>query len=217
MTKKQSKRGRPAKLSREQILECALQLLEQGPDKVTISGVARALGAAPMSLYTHVKNRDDLLLGLSNRVLGRVVLDFDPAASWQQQVRSWLAQVHDQLSRYPQVASLLGEAKALSPEWLRIHAVLIRALQKAGFEGAELSSMAVWLGQMAVSDIMINAPEHDQLKPEAVEEAMASVDEADRESFATILPYVVETHSNLFAFMVEQAMARLEQRLAEGK
>ena len=97
------KRGRPARLSREQVLQAALKLLEKGPAEVTLNGVARALGVAPMSLYTHIRNRDDLLHGVSQLVLGQLQLRLD-AAGWQGKVRQWVQQVQSHFALYPQIA-----------------------------------------------------------------------------------------------------------------
>lgn len=216
MTKKQSRRGRPAQLSRDQVLGAALQLLQGGPDKVTISGVARVLKAAPMSLYTHVKNRDDLLLGVSDLVLGRVHVEVADNAIWQEQVKSWLFQVHEQLALYPQVASLLGEAQSLPPQWLRVHGLLIRYLVGAGFSGEQLSYIAIWLAQLMISDIVINSPQHTQLKQQAVVDAMEDAAIEDRESFKLILHHADKVHRELFGFIVEQAMVRVAALLVEG-
>jgi len=214
-TKKPAKRGRPAKLSRAQILECALQLLKEGPDKVTISGVARALNTAPMSLYTHVENRDDLVLGVSDLVLGQLDLDIDESSPWQDQVRSWLMQVHNHLTQYPQVMALLGEAEAIPPQWLRVSGILIRCLAQAGFKDRMLADITAWLGQMVVNDITINAPDHTQLREQALVEAMSQVSEEDKESFALIAPYINDTHQNLYLFAVDQVMLRLDDLLKQ--
>ena len=56
------KLGRPAELSRNEIVEAALALLEAGgPRAITMARVAEAVGASPMGLYRHVAGREELL------------------------------------------------------------------------------------------------------------------------------------------------------------
>lgn len=220
ITKKQSsptkaRRGRPARLSRQQILACALQLLEQGPDKVTVSGVARALNVAPMSLYTHIDNRDDLLMGVSELVLSHLEVELDSSLPWQQRVRDWLHQVHGQLARYPQVVKLIGAADRLPPQWLRVHATLVACLDEGGLQGETLSHTARWLAQIITTDILLNAPELPQATEASVRQAMSGLTGEEQTHVARMLPYISNTEQSLFEFVVDQAIARLEF-LAEG-
>jgi len=151
------KRGRPARLSREQVLLAALNLLESGISEVSVNGVARELGVAPMSLYTHIQSRDDLLLGVSELVLARLTLQLT-AADWQGQVRQWVSQVQTHFSLYFQIAKLVGESRQVSSQWLRIQAQLVGVLQQAGLEDKEISSTSSILSQAIVMDcILANA------------------------------------------------------------
>lgn len=63
----------PSKLSREQILEAALLLLEQGgPETLTMRPLAEKLGVRPSSLYRHFPGREALLSGLSDLAAGQL-------------------------------------------------------------------------------------------------------------------------------------------------
>lgn len=204
------RRGRPAQLSRERVLNCALHLLEQGPAAVTISAVARALKCAPMSLYTHVTNRDDLLLGVSDLVLGQIAPVIADDTPWLTAVQRWLFAVHAQLARYPQVVGLLGEEKSLPPQWLRVHAILIRWLQRGGLHGELLANAARWLAQLVIADILLNPPAQPQLREKALGAALVGIAAEDRAGFEEMLPHLLSARGSLFEFGVEQALARLE-------
>lgn len=217
LTKKQSKRGRPARLSRQQILEAALALLEQGADKVTISGVARALDVAPMSLYSHVLNRDDLLLGVSDLVLGQLDMEPEPDLPWQEAVRRWLFEVHNHLASYPQVVNLIGAAQSLPPQWLRVHGKLVELLQGAGLQGETLVHSARWLAQMLITDILLNTPGHPLAGETAVLDAIERLPEEDRHNLALLLPHLHHSEQTPFQFAVEQALARLDQLAASDQ
>ena len=95
----QRRPGRPARLSRAQILEAALELADRdGLEAVTMQRIARAIGAEPMSLYRHVRNKEDLLDGLVDLVFAEIELP-SPEDPWKvamrrravPSVRRWVA------------------------------------------------------------------------------------------------------------------------------
>ena len=62
------------KLSRDRIIDAALQIMDdEGLDAVSMRRVGRELGVEAMSLYHHVRDKDDLLLGIRERVLSTFV------------------------------------------------------------------------------------------------------------------------------------------------
>jgi AcrR family transcriptional regulator len=156
------KRGRPARLSREQVLLAALSLLETGISEVSVNGVARELNVAPMSLYTYIQNRDDLLLGVSELVLARLTLQLT-APDWRGKVRQWVSQVQAHFSLYPQIAKLVGESRRVSSEWLRIQAQLVAVLEEAGLEEKELCSTSSILSQAIVMDCILTKAYGDDI------------------------------------------------------
>src|SRR3954449_4175411 len=85
---------RRSSLSREAIVAAALALADaEGLDAVSIRRVAAALGARPMSLYTHIAAKDDLVDLMADAVVGEVLVE-DPPAGWRAALgamaeRSW--------------------------------------------------------------------------------------------------------------------------------
>ena len=154
--KQTAKRGRPARLSRQQILEAALKLLEKSAAEVTLNGVARALNVSPMSLYTHIENRDDLLLGVSELVLGQLHLSLN-ADNWDGNVRLWVDQVQGHFARYPQIVKLLGEGQQVSVEWMRLEGQLVALLEPSGLNDAERVYTANRLRQALIFDCIMGA------------------------------------------------------------
>ena len=90
-------RARWGTISREQVVETATRIVsEGGSEQMTIRGLAAELGVAPMSLYRHVRDKDDLL----DEVVDRLFTDV-----WQPHVnelhwRAWLAEAADNLRRF---------------------------------------------------------------------------------------------------------------------
>ena len=207
--KEPAKRGRPARLSREQVLQAALKLLEKGPAEVTLNGVARALKVAPMSLYTHVENRDDLLMGVSGLVLGKLQLKLD-ADSWEANVRLWAEQVQAHFKRYPQIVKLMGESKQLSVQWMRVEAQLVTVLKQAGLKGNDLISTSNLLSQAVIFEcirgIALESGGNKLQLPELSELA-----EEDRHSAELVFQYTPAGGHSLLEFVVEQLLQRAKE------
>ena len=67
--------GRPAKSSREAVVEAGLEILKRdGLGAVTLSAVAEKLGLGKVAMYTYVDNKDDLLLAMRDEINGRLLL-----------------------------------------------------------------------------------------------------------------------------------------------
>ena len=65
-------RGRARGLSRQQIVRAALQIADrEGLDALTMRRVAQRLGAGTMSLYWHVRNKDELIELMRDEEIGR--------------------------------------------------------------------------------------------------------------------------------------------------
>nr|WP_246101356.1 TetR/AcrR family transcriptional regulator [Streptomyces cyaneus] len=57
------KRGRPPRIAAEQIVDVARRIIqEEGVEAVSMRRVAKEVGATPMALYNHVRDKDELLL-----------------------------------------------------------------------------------------------------------------------------------------------------------
>ncbi|HEX3285408.1 MAG TPA: WHG domain-containing protein [Mycobacterium sp.] len=73
-TEAQSSARRPAKLSRDAIVNAALTFLDRdGWDALTINALANQLGTKGPSLYNHVDSLDDLRRTVRMRVVGDII------------------------------------------------------------------------------------------------------------------------------------------------
>ncbi len=207
-------RGRPAKLSREQILNCALKMMQRQPGrKITMTGVAKALNTAPMSLYTHVKHRDDLMDGLSDVVLGQLQLDINASDPWQKQVRDWMEALHTHLSQYPQTVEILSQSKRIPTAWLRVHAVLIHSLKRAGLKGKNLAGASQWLAQQVVGSLLVGFASHERGNTEQdMAEGLKTLSAEDQKLYGEMLPHI-QPDMAVFTFTVDRAIAAMERLL----
>ena len=104
-----STRARPAKapLSAEAIVDAALEICRRETlDAVTMRRVATELDTGPASLYVYVRNREQLLRQMLDRVSGSIALEEIDPARWREQVHElvggWLRAMED----HPGLASV---------------------------------------------------------------------------------------------------------------
>lgn len=152
-------RSRPA-LTRERILETGLSLLERSPRAdISMRSLAEELGSAPMSLYRHVRNREDLLEGINLLALESIQLEIPPEGDWLDRARIWMHSLRRELHAQPAVAPLLRLRGSLAPTLFQVLNELIRVMLDAGFEGrgAALACREVaWFTMSFVANEMSN-------------------------------------------------------------
>ena len=159
--------GRPAQISREQILDAAISA--GNLDTLTMRELAARLAVTHGALYRWVRNRDELFDLVSDVVVERILPAAGPTSrTW----RSWLAglawAMHDQFLAVPGYATRLSrphQHNALSLQ--RLRTAIIGAFTTAGVEPdlAEqsyyifITSVVSWLAvQEAPLHLGDNAP-----------------------------------------------------------
>lgn len=124
--------GRPARLSRDAVLDAAVTIAdEQGFDALSMRAVAARVGAEAMSLYRHVANKEDLLDGIVDRVYGEIALP-DGAASWKPAMRARAVATREVLLRHPWAIALMESRLRPGPENLRHHDAIVGLLLGTG-------------------------------------------------------------------------------------
>jgi AcrR family transcriptional regulator len=109
----QSRTPSRAPLSKERVLATAVLLADEGGvDALSMRKIAQALGVVPMALYKHVTNKDELLDGMVDVVVGEI----DPPASgtdWKTAVRQRVLSARRMLKRHPWASRVIeSRAKA---------------------------------------------------------------------------------------------------------
>ena len=122
------------RLSRERVLRAAIVHADAGGlEALSMRKLADELGVAPMALYRHVANKDDLIDGMVDIVFGEIDL---PATGgdWRTAMRQRAISVHDALSRHRWAIGLMESRANPGPANLRHHDAVIGSLRAAGFD-----------------------------------------------------------------------------------
>src|SRR5437763_7215241 len=106
-------------LNRDRVLAAALRLADEaGIEALTMRKLGQALGVEAMSLYNHVANKDDLLDGIIDLVLGEVELP-SSQEDWETSVWKSATSFHDVLVRHRWACSLLMSFPRVRPTRIR--------------------------------------------------------------------------------------------------
>ncbi|MEV5481521.1 MULTISPECIES: TetR/AcrR family transcriptional regulator C-terminal domain-containing protein [Streptomyces] len=131
------RRGRPPSTSLNQglILDTALAVIErEGADALTLRRLGAELGANHTAVLRHFAGKDEILLGLAERLIAEAMDGFVPSASWRQTLESMASRVRAACLAHPQVAVLVATRVSRRAAEFRGADVVIGALRQAGFE-----------------------------------------------------------------------------------
>jgi AcrR family transcriptional regulator len=120
-------------LSRDRVLRAAIRLADEGGlEAVSMRKLGQVLRVEAMSLYKHVANKDDILDGIADLVVG----DFEvPSidADWKAAIRRSAISAHQVLLGHPWASSLIESRLNAGPARLRYLDAVIGVLSAAGF------------------------------------------------------------------------------------
>lgn len=120
-------------LNRDRILVAAAEIAdERGVAAVTMREVASRLGVEAMSLYNHVANKDDILDGMVDLVVGQLDVPAD-ADHWREAMRRRAISAREVFGRHPWAPALLDSRESSGPTRLRYLDSILGALVRAGF------------------------------------------------------------------------------------
>ncbi|MUN63784.1 TetR/AcrR family transcriptional regulator [Kocuria sediminis] len=112
-------RGRRGRLSRQVVLTAALALVDaEGLEALSMRRLGAVLGRDPMGLYRYATNRADLLDGITELVLGQLVIPAE-GVDWQEQLRATAHDFRALALAHPHVVPLLVTRPLSTPLGLR--------------------------------------------------------------------------------------------------
>jgi AcrR family transcriptional regulator len=208
-----------APLSRERVLRAGISLADEaGIDSLTMRGLGRALGVEAMSLYNHVANKDDLLDGMVDVVVGDIVVP--PAGTpWRSAMRARCISAHEQLLAHPWAAMQITSRYSIGPGMTRYLDATLGRLREGGFsiEGA----LDAW---NALDSHLYGFTLQELNLPFEVEESSAVSASVLPQIPADQFPHVVEVIGHVmahgrredFTFGLDLILDGLERTLAEG-
>ncbi len=125
--------GRPASITRADVVDAALRLAEQvGLDRFTMGQLAEELGVAPMTAYHHVANRTELVQLVVEELLERVEIPGPEAGSWDVRLKALELNARRELGGIRGIRT--GMSADDSPASRRLSEAVLAILRDAGFD-----------------------------------------------------------------------------------
>lgn len=104
----------------------------EGIDALTMRRIGERIGAEAMSIYRHVRDKDDILDGLVDLVYAEI--EVPPRRSeWKRAMRARAISAREVLSRHPWAIALMESRTQPGPANLRHHDAVVGILRNAGF------------------------------------------------------------------------------------
>ncbi len=122
-----------APLSRERILGTAVALADEGGiESLGMRRIALELGVVPMALYKHVANKDEMLDGMVDVVVGEIDPPL-PDADWKTTIRERMLSARRVLLRHPWASRVIESRTDPTPTVIGYMDSMIGILRRGGF------------------------------------------------------------------------------------
>jgi AcrR family transcriptional regulator len=128
-------------ISRDQVIDAAMAVVERGEYRqMTIRRLASDLGVAPMSLYRHIRDKDDILDEVVDRLLARAWRPKEPVQDW----RAWITDAAQRLLSFlvsqPAALHVYLRHPVVSPAAVERMEAMLEVLEKALDDGQRARS-----------------------------------------------------------------------------
>ncbi len=129
-------RKRRVPLDRERVLRAAMALADaDGIGALSMRRLGRALGVEAMSLYNHVSNKDEILAGLIDIIVGDIEIP-EGTGDWKESMRRRAISMRRTFVLHPWALGLLESRQNVGPSALRYFDSVLGVLRRAGFSAA---------------------------------------------------------------------------------
>src|SRR3954452_12053392 len=178
------------RLNRDRVLHAAVALADRsGIGAVSMRGLAQELGVVPMALYKHVADKEELLDGMVDVVLGEIE-PADPALEWKAAVRQRLLSARRAVLRHqPWARQAIESRTRRSPTVLAYMDSVTGIFRAAGFSPDLTHHLMHALGNRiwGFSPELFEEPRDESAPPLPPEQQQAMAAE-----FAQRYPHILE-------------------------
>ncbi len=163
----------------------------EGVDALTMRRVAQELGSSPMSIYRHVRHRDELLVLLLEKLaadLPKPRLPRQPRARLQRACRI----MRDGLAQHPWIVDVLAAGDLIAPSILWLMEEIVASFVACGLSHAQAAEAyrTVWIFTVGELIVRRGLDRMAQLERKPyVLEVLTSVDRRLLPTLAALAPY----------------------------
>ncbi|MGC0334068.1 AcrR family transcriptional regulator [Streptomyces sp. SAI-170] len=148
-------------LSEDLIVDTALRLIgAHGQEALSVRRLGAALGCDPTALYRWFHDTDDLVLALSDRLIGNAMEGFVPGDDWVASLREIALRVRDGYLAHPRAAALAAHRVTRRRNEIKAVEAGIGLLLSAGFEPERATRMYLAFIDTVLSNAATEAAFH---------------------------------------------------------
>ena len=175
---------RRTQLTRDRVVGAGIELADRdGIESISMRRLAQELGVEAMSLYTHVRNKDDLLDGMVDGVIGKIPTSAD-GADWKTSLRQMVLAARSIVLTHPWAPRLIESRTTPGPATMRYINIVLGLLREGGFTIAQAHHALHILGSRALGFTQDLFDDSGDLEPETAASLASELGAA--------LPYVAE-------------------------
>lgn len=199
-------------LTRDRVLAAGAAFAdEHGLEAVSMRHVAHSMGVEAMSLYRHVRGKDDLLDGMVELIVARFPAR-DESVDWRESLRALVRGAHRELLAHPWVAALATSRPAVGPARVRFVDSVLGALLAGGCS-PQLAHDA-----MHAVEVHVFAFTHQELRLQPhggyrVDELLARGAAGEYPHLAETLAEATHDHVAEFEFVLELLLVGIERAI----
>lgn len=120
-------------LSRDRVVHAAVELADaSGIDAVSMRKLGQALGVEAMSLYNHVANKEEILDGMVDLIVGEIDL-VDPSIDWMPATRRQILTARQIMLEHRWAPAVIETRVKISPALMRYFDNLLGLMRVGGF------------------------------------------------------------------------------------
>jgi AcrR family transcriptional regulator len=151
-------------LTRERVVAAAIEIADRdGVDSISMRRLAQELGVEAMSLYTHVRNKEDLLDGMVEAVIGSIPIAVG-AGPWRANLRQTMLAARGVVLRHPWAPRTIETRAAPGTAALRYVDAILGVLREGGFSVDQAHHALHILGSRVLGftqDLFDDSPDAD--------------------------------------------------------
>jgi AcrR family transcriptional regulator len=175
---------RRTQLTRERVVAAAVELADRdGIESISMRKLAPVLGVEAMSLYTHVRNKDDLLDGMVDAVIAQIPVGAD-GADWRTALRRMSLAARAVVLRHPWAPRVIETRASPGPAAMRYIDTVLGILRDGGFSVAQTHHALHILGSRLLGFTQALFDDSAEVDPEAAANLASAL--------AATLPHIAE-------------------------
>jgi len=155
-------------LSLDAIIDASVRIADaEGLNGVSIRRVAAAIAARPMSLYSFIESKDDLVARMLDSVIGDILVEKLPH-DWRTAVESIARRTIEVGAKHPWIIEATAQSNSAGPNALAHERQTLDALASLGADSARTRSLAMAIDVYTIGFAMVSggasgAPSDDRV------------------------------------------------------